>query len=416
MDPLYKPKQKYTTVFPGIRDQYQVPLALFEKDRLGMFITDIYQTKILKRLVSLLGKGALLSKRYSPLLIGAPISTKPWIFLKSKLLLIFFQKSKVAVWEDLHYSKLAYKKAKKDRTSLFLYEFQAEYAFKKKYAFPIRKILFQFHPHPHWEHPLLLKDALSEPELYKEVLKNTRQNLPEKYKNHTCNSWKLADHILVASGITKFSLIQAGCPEEKISLAPYGISHLDTRISPEWEERKPEKPFFLFVGSGTQRKGLHHLCRAWKKTPIHRTHDLILISRWVEPFIEKDLNSLGIRILRGVSKEELNWHFQKALCFVLPSLSEGFGQVYLESLVNGCPIIGSRHSMLPDIEGAQDNIIYIDPLNENSILEAMEKVAGLSANDIFFNKNVMKNSVVPYTWENFRNKINYALDLHEYPS
>jgi len=403
-------KTKYSTVFPGIRDQYQVPIALQEAGRLQVFITDFYNSGILKTLFGFLGNRNPLVKRYRENLENAPIQYKPFIPIFSKFLAKFFQGSKVAVWEDIRYSKLAYQQALKSKTSLILYEFQAEYAFEKSYPFPIKKVLFQFHPHPFWEHPILLKDAENEPGLIEEVKKNTRQNLGEKYKLHTTKAWVNADLILVASGITKTSLILAGCDENKIQVVPYGISDLDTRLGDEWNAKKPEKPFFLFVGSGTQRKGLHHLCRAWKETGLEKTHELIIISRWVESFIEKDLNYKGIRLMKGVSKESLNWHFQNALCFVLPSLSEGFGQVYLEALVNGCPIIGSRHSMLPDIIGAQDHIRYVDPLKEEEIGNMLKEVSTLPDGHSFFDKNSMKKSVLPYTWENFRSQIQNSLN------
>jgi glycosyltransferase involved in cell wall biosynthesis len=405
-----KDKLKYTTVFPGIRDQYQMPLALHEAGRLNLFVTDFYNQGLLKSIFSCLGPKNPLLKRFRPALKDAPIQTKPFIPIETRFLKKLFQESKVAVWEDLKYSKIAYKKALKSKTSLILYEFQAEYAFQKNYPFPHKKILFQFHPNPHWEHPILLQDAASNPELLLEVQKNTRQNLPEKYKNHTCNSWVNADLILVASGITKTSLVQAGCDPHKIHIVPYGISSLDTTLGPDWIQKKPEKPFFLFVGSGTQRKGLHHLCRAWKETGLEKSHELIIISRWVESFIEKDLLNPGIRVLRGVSKESLTWHFQNAISFVLPSLSEGFGQVYLEAMANGCPIIGSTHSMLPDIKDAQEHIRYVDPLNEREITDTLKEVSRYEPEHSFFNRNSMKLSVLPYTWENFRTQIQILLD------
>ena len=35
-------KNEYVTAFPGRRDSYQVPLALFENGRLAKFVTDAY--------------------------------------------------------------------------------------------------------------------------------------------------------------------------------------------------------------------------------------------------------------------------------------------------------------------------------------------------------------------------------------
>jgi glycosyltransferase involved in cell wall biosynthesis len=185
---------------------------------------------------------------------------------------------------------------------------------------------------------------------------------------------------------------------------------VDTLSNETFKAKKNERPFFLFVGSGTYRKGLHHLCNAWKNTSLVLTHDLLIIARTVDPSIKPYLKFQGIRWIAGVSKEELTGYFQNALCFVMPSLSEGFGQVYLEALANGCPVIGSMNSMLPDIVGGQNHILFVDPTSEAEISSALQKVFNTPSSDNFFNKDAIRALVIPYTWENFRAGIHRVLE------
>ena len=64
-------------------------------------------------------------------------------------------------------------------------------------------------------------------------------------------------------------------------------------------------------------------------------------------------NDLKInQVLHWIPKtEQVNLHYRSNHVFVLPSLYEGFGQVYLESLMNGLPVISSRNEAAIEIFG-----------------------------------------------------------------
>lgn len=402
-------KKKYITVFPGVRDQYQVPELLWESKRLAFFVTEFYNKGILRFLLGIMGRSAQLKKREVQSLPGSLVAVRPEIVLLTRFLSFVYQPSKVAVWEDIRFSKVAVSYARKYRSNLFLYEFQAEYAFRQPYNFEIVKILFQFHPHPAWEHPLLLNNTLGNEEIHQEVLRNTRNNLPARYKLHTHDSWKEATHIIVASGITMHSLIHAGCPAEKISMVPYGFNADDPVLPADYSGPHIEKPYFLFVGSGTYRKGLLHLIRAWELSGLSDRFSLLVISRIVDASIEPFLDSAGIQWIRGVSKTELNFYYQHAQCFVMPSLSEGFGQVYLEALSNGCPVIGTRNSMLADIPHGNEHIIFVSPGDITDLSNELIRVSRKDLSDVFFNKSQIRMLAAPYTWASFRKSINEIL-------
>lgn len=69
-------------------------------------------------------------------------------------------------------------------------------------------------------------------------------------------------------------------------------------------------------------------------------------------------------------ENELRSLYENALCFVFPSLYEGFGLPILEAFVSGCPAVLSDTSCFPEIAG--DAAAYFDP---NSIEDMREKIA-----------------------------------------
>jgi glycosyltransferase involved in cell wall biosynthesis len=68
----------------------------------------------------------------------------------------------------------------------------------------------------------------------------------------------------------------------------------------------------------------------------------------------------------------LAYLYQHALCFVFPSLYEGFGIPTLEAFACGCPVVLSNTSSMPEVGG--DAAVYIDPHNRQSIYDGVKQV------------------------------------------
>ena len=75
---------------------------------------------------------------------------------------------------------------------------------------------------------------------------------------------------------------------------------------------------------------------------------------------------------RRVSDVELRTLYHHAVCFVFPSLYEGFGLPILEAFAAGCPVVLSESSCFPEIAGEAG--VYFDPLQSDSIGAAVQKV------------------------------------------
>ena len=392
-------RQMYVTAFAGRRDSYQVPLALHENGRLGKFVTDAYDAGALAGMIRRGGVGRLAARR-CPGLPAASVRPGFGLEVGERLLARLLEPSRGAVIADDWLARRGAAMANQLGASVLFYEFQAELGFRLLRSRRQRRILFHFHPHPGWEHPVLFQDARAYPEFLADLRSSTRTGLPPHFAEHTHRAWRAADHVVVASSCTRDSLLHVGCPAGRISLVPYGRETVEA-AAPLATPPQEERPFLLWVGAGSFRKGLHHLCRAWELSGGARSAQLVVVARVVDPAMVQRLAAAGIKWIRGLPRAELNWYYQHARAFVLPSQSEGFGQVYLEALAHGCRIIGTRHSVLPDLAAAQAWIDYVEPGRiealAGALTDALRRPAATAAE-----RAAIAASVAGYTWEGFR--------------
>lgn len=145
-----------------------------------------------------------------------------------------------------------------------------------------------------------------------------------------------------------------------------------------------EGDYILFVGTLQPRKNIVRLIEAFshvkRDSSFKAQNDISLIvvgkKGWMYEEILKAPKVYKVeervRFLDFVSAEDLPLFYKNALCFVLPSLYEGFGLPVLEAMQNGCPVITSNVSSLPEAGG--DAALYVDPLNVDDIAAKINKV------------------------------------------
>jgi glycosyltransferase involved in cell wall biosynthesis len=69
---------------------------------------------------------------------------------------------------------------------------------------------------------------------------------------------------------------------------------------------------------------------------------------------------------------QMNSLYRNALCFVFPSLYEGFGIPILEAFSNGCPVCLSNASCFPEVAG--DAALYFAPHDAQSMYDTLKEV------------------------------------------
>ena len=193
-----------------------------------------------------------------------------------------------------------------------------------------------------------------------------------------------ADFIIAISDYSRRSFLEIfpHYPADRIRVA-----HLGSRFSPMSGHESgsavpglvPDK-FWLAVGTLEPRKNVRRLLRAYAAFLGRNREGLPLVlaggKGWLEDDLEEFIGSLGIRehvkLLGYVADDELIWLYKNCFAFLYPSLFEGFGLPVLEALSLGTAVVTSNTTSLPEVAG--DAARYVDPLNEEEIVQAMSSL------------------------------------------
>ena len=391
---------KYVCAFRGRRDSYQVPVALAESELLDSFITDAYASEPFQRLSQGLParlREKILLRRASGIPDGhVRCLWKSTLFERANFRLRR-PESLVFARYDAEFSRAAAAHARTNLSNLFLYSPYAWEAFTTRYRHTPHKVLFQFHPHPELESRILAADKKRFPFVRESYTEESGVRLDEQLRRRNRDAWKYADLVFCASSFTRRSLVEAGAAAEKCRVVSYGIEVSDFPIS------APETFAALFVGAGSQRKGLHHLLLAWQRAQLPRNSKLTLVCRTIDSGILQLVHETpNVELVRGLSESELREQFRKSALFVMPSLVEGFGQVYLEALAAGCPVLGTANTALPDITSDAVNIVAAGDIDQLSArLESLSRE--LPGNTTI--REAARKCATGFTWTRFRQNL-----------
>lgn len=392
--------KQYVCAFRGRRDSYQVPLALAQNDLLDQLITDFYSTSIIRKTAFLLPRylQEKISFRSEP---GIPLSKIKCLWgttgLERFRHFLGFSPVKTYALLDKSFSLAALSRAKTMRSNLLLYTPYAWEAFRARYFHNPHKVLFQFHPHTDFEVKILTEDLNHFPFFEHSYQEAAGVFLRTDLQIRVRDCWKYADLILCASNFTKQTLLAAGADSDICKVVPYGV---DLPVISE----EPTKDCFvaLFVGSGIQRKGLHHLLYAWQRANLPKKSLLILACRILEPELKKIINKTkNVQLIKGGSASVLAQIFSKSHLFVMPSLTEGFGQVFLEALSYGCPVLGTVNTCLPDLGGEEEGVFLTETGNIDQLTYQLEHLSKLLLNNRGMRKKA-RACAEKFSWQKFR--------------
>ena len=121
--------------------------------------------------------------------------------------------------------------------------------------------------------------------------------------------------------------------------------------------------------------------------------------------IDKYMND--VKYVGYVSDEELITLYKVADCFIYPSFYEGFGVPPLEAMVNGCAVILSKMTALPEIYG--ESAVYCDPYNPSDIAE---KIDAVFQNEGLYQDLICKgmDKLKEYSWKKSAKKLRCEID------
>jgi glycosyltransferase involved in cell wall biosynthesis len=184
--------------------------------------------------------------------------------------------------------------------------------------------------------------------------------------------------------VSRFSadmLVKYGvCPREKIFIAPNGYEH-----ALRWEAGRAKlpllgelkRPYLLLLGSRAKHKNIHVIlgqAQAFDEAGI----DIVVVGAPSSIFSAnaQGIQRSNIHYPGYVGDDDLAALYERALCLVFPSKTEGFGIPPLEAMARGCPVISSNAASLVEVGG--DAVGYVDPDDGPGWRDA---IIGLSANE-----------------------------------
>ena len=182
-----------------------------------------------------------------------------------------------------------------------------------------------------------------------------------------------ADLIIAISETTKKDIIKyLGIEENRIRVIPHGID-ID---KPKYEivDNLPER-YILFVGSRGGYKNFQFLTEAFKKI-AEADKTLHLVVAGGGAFTAEEIQFLSTHQILdktfhlSATDDQLNTLYKNAICFVFPSLYEGFGIPILEAFKNDCPILLSNCSCFPEIAG--DAALYFEADSISSLISKIQ--------------------------------------------
>ncbi len=175
-----------------------------------------------------------------------------------------------------------------------------------------------------------------------------------------------AAHVVTSSRAARLDIQQAyAVPSADISVVPLAA---DEHFRPQSERQKARvrqayalpNEYVLCLGSNKPHKNLATLVEAWarlERARAGRNLCLVIAGRDDPRYRSARIRAaeLGladqVRFLPDVPDDDLPPLLAGAVCFVYPSLREGFGLTPLEAMACGTPVVVSNRTSLPEVVG-----------------------------------------------------------------
>jgi len=140
-------------------------------------------------------------------------------------------------------------------------------------------------------------------------------------------------------------------------------------------------PFLLFVGRLTEKKGVRYLIDAMSMvTATYPEAKLLIVGHGeLEHELQELVNTNGLEKIvifaGGMANTQLPAYYASADIFIGPSVqvkggdTEGFGLTFVEAMMSGCLVIGTRVGGIEDIIQDGDTGYLVPPADANSLAD-----------------------------------------------
>jgi glycosyltransferase involved in cell wall biosynthesis len=199
-----------------------------------------------------------------------------------------------------------------------------------------------------------------------------RRDYPALAADHV----RRADHVVVVSEHTAAEVTRRfAVGRERVSICPPGV--------PQWtlREREPEaNGCLLFLGTLEPRKNVGVLLDAYERLLARRPDvaPLVLAGRVTleaAPLVERTRRpplAGRVEVPGYIAPERRLDLYRRALVFVLPSHTEGFGMPAAEAMMTGVPVIAANRGALLHTVGSAGRLV--DPDDAEALCAAMDEL------------------------------------------
>lgn len=218
--------------------------------------------------------------------------------------------------------------------------------------------------------------------------------------------------ILTVSNYSKDQLIKFGVAKpDKIAVVHNGLDHiLESASDPGILGRLPKGDKFALAFASTQaHKNLRVLLDAYRNGNPAGVHLVLFGATTPEALAAAGLPlPPGTIWLGRVSDGELRALMERALCFLFPSTTEGFGLPAGEAMLVGCPVIASPCGAIPEVCG--EAAIYCDPREAQAWADAIRMLSdeGVESRALRTAASIERASM--FTWSAAANKLSAIVD------
>jgi len=203
---------------------------------------------------------------------------------------------------------------------------------------------------------------------------------PEYFRWFDLPFWKLllwvsarrSRRLIAVSDATRADLVSV------YRLSPERISVVNHGVDPEFFalDRSRTEPFVLCVSTLHPHKNLDRLVRAHARAKRDWCLTIVGMRGFFAKQLEQLIADLGVadsvRLTGWIPRDELLQLYAQSRAFVFPSTFEGFGMPVAEALAAGIPVTCSDIPALREVAG--DAALFFDPLNEESIAGALDRI------------------------------------------
>lgn len=148
-----------------------------------------------------------------------------------------------------------------------------------------------------------------------------------------------------------------GCDPDRVVVVGYGANF----TAPSIEQRRYDSQIALFVGIDFKRKGGPGLLKAWPEVRRRLPQARLLIAGPPKPTTPLPEGVEWLGLIRD--RAYLSQLYLQATAFVMPSIYEPSGNVFLEAMGHGTPCISTDRGANPEIIDHEQSGLLV-PVNE----------------------------------------------------